>query len=166
MLPHFLTQSSLIRPYAGAAFSLKLAKLTMKWFSQPIRRIPLFHCLLALPCLALPACGAHHLALIWHLLALALSPRCAYLTRALRVSDLPTLFPLSLHPFHPVSHCLHTDCVCWFGCVWARWFLFLCVMHHFGLIRPQIVGIKAWPKAMLALPIAGSAAHLALHDDI
>lgn len=105
---------------------------------------------------ALAACTAHHLALIWHLLALALSPRCAYLTRALRVSDLPTLIPppslslcISVHPFPRVSHCLHTDCVC--VCVRARWFLFLCVMHHFGLIRPQIVGIKAWPKAMLAL---------------
>lgn len=163
MLPHFLTQSSLIRPYAGAAFSLKLAKLTMKWFSQPIRRILLFHCLLASPCLA----------------GLRSASSRAYLASACACTE-PTVRifnsraacvwlanPLPpLHPFHTVSHCLHTDCVCWFGCVWARWFLFLCVMHHFGLIRPQIVGIKAWPKAMLALPIAGSAAHLALHDVI
>lgn len=126
MLPHFLTQLSLIRPYAGAVFSLKLAKLTMKWFSQPIRRT-------SLPALAaLAACTAHHLALIWHLLALALSPRCAYLTRALRVSDLPTLLPppspslcIPVHPFSRVSHCLHTDCVCvceragFCFCVWC-----------------------------------------------
>lgn len=108
-LPHFLTQLSLIRPYAGAVFSLKLAKLTMKWFSQPIRRTPL-------PALA--ACTAHHLALIWHLLALALSPRCAYLTRALRVSDLPTLLPPSpsaslctLSPKYLIAYTLSV-CVC------------------------------------------------------
>lgn len=77
---------------------------------------------------ALAACTAHHLALIWHLLALALSPRCAYLTRALRVSDLPTLLPpspsASLYTLSPEYLIAYTLIVC--VCVSALVSVFVC----------------------------------------